>query len=277
MLPIALVVLLLGFAAVDSRVLSPANLLNIAQQTSYLALFAMAQTVVILTRGFDLALGPTVSMVSVGTALAMAGATASGHDTTTVLLARTWRRLRPWHRVRPVQRRGDRAARCEPLCRDPRQLQYRDRRRDDAVGRTAGAGRTEHVLADLLRRQHIRCPRRHRDHRRDRHRAATDAGAYRVRPLALHHRHQPARRSGGGLAGEAHPGSHLCAVLGARRPRRHHDDGAHRLGRTQSRRLAVAAGDRRRRGRRNEPAPADAAGSAPRCSAPCSSPSSPTA
>lgn len=87
MLPVALVVLLLGFAAVDHGVLSPANLLNIAQQTSYLALFAMAQSVVILTRGFDLALGPTVSMVSVGTALAMAGATASGHGTSAVLLA----------------------------------------------------------------------------------------------------------------------------------------------------------------------------------------------
>ncbi|WP_038381959.1 ABC transporter permease, partial [Bradyrhizobium elkanii] len=86
-LPVALVALLLGFAAVDGGVLSPANLLNIAQQTSYLALFAMAQTVVILTRGFDLALGPTVSMVSVGTALAMAGATASGHGTGAVLLA----------------------------------------------------------------------------------------------------------------------------------------------------------------------------------------------
>jgi ribose transport system permease protein len=86
MLPAALVVLLLGFAMFDHGVLSPANLLNIAQQTSYLALFAMAQTVVILTRGFDLALGPTVSMVSVGTALAMAGATATGHDTGTVLL-----------------------------------------------------------------------------------------------------------------------------------------------------------------------------------------------
>ena len=86
-LPIALIVLLLGFAAVDRSVLSPGNLLNIAQQTSYLALFAMAQTVVILTRGFDLALGPAVSMVSVGTALAMAGATAAGHDPTTVLLA----------------------------------------------------------------------------------------------------------------------------------------------------------------------------------------------
>ena len=87
MLPIALLVLLLGFAVVDHGVLSPGNLLNIAQQTSYLALFAMAQTVVILTRGFDLALGPTVSMVSVGTALAMAGTAAAGHDTATVLLA----------------------------------------------------------------------------------------------------------------------------------------------------------------------------------------------
>jgi ribose transport system permease protein len=86
-LPIALLVILFGFAVVDHGVLSLANLLNIAQQTSYLALFAMAQTVVIVTRGFDLALGPTVSMVSVGTALAMAGATASGHDTTAVLLA----------------------------------------------------------------------------------------------------------------------------------------------------------------------------------------------
>jgi ribose transport system permease protein len=87
LLPIALVVLLFGFAVADRGVLSMANLLNIAQQTSYLALFAMAQTVVILTRGFDLALGPTVSMVSVGAALAMASATAAGHDTTTVLLA----------------------------------------------------------------------------------------------------------------------------------------------------------------------------------------------
>jgi ribose transport system permease protein len=86
-LPIALLTILIGFAVVDRGVLSLANLLNIAQQTSYLALFAMAQTVVILTRGFDLALGPTVSMVSVGTALAMAGATATGHGTAAVLLA----------------------------------------------------------------------------------------------------------------------------------------------------------------------------------------------
>lgn len=85
-LPLALVALLLGFAAVDSAVLTPGNLVNIVQQASYLALFAMAQTVVILTRGFDLALGPTVSMVSVGAALAMAGAAAGGTEPVAVLL-----------------------------------------------------------------------------------------------------------------------------------------------------------------------------------------------
>ncbi|MQT15550.1 ABC transporter permease [Segnochrobactrum spirostomi] len=85
-LPIALIVLLLGFGAFAPDVLSPTNLINIVQQTSYIALFAMAQSVVILTRGFDLALGPTVSMVSVGTALAMAAAVAAGQPPVAVLL-----------------------------------------------------------------------------------------------------------------------------------------------------------------------------------------------
>jgi ribose transport system permease protein len=84
-LPIAVVVLLLGFAVFDERVLSAPNLVNIIQQTSYLALFAMAQTVVIIARGFDLSLGPAVSMASVGAALAMAVATAAGRDPATVL------------------------------------------------------------------------------------------------------------------------------------------------------------------------------------------------
>ena len=70
-LPIATTALLFGFALVDSRVVSPGNLINILQQTSYLSVFAVAQTIVLITRGLDLALGPTVSMVSVGAALAM--------------------------------------------------------------------------------------------------------------------------------------------------------------------------------------------------------------
>ncbi len=85
-LPIALLVLLLGFAAADPRVLSAGNIVNILQQTSYIVIFAMAQTVVIVTRGFDLALGPSVSMVSVGVALTMASLVGAGYSSVAVLL-----------------------------------------------------------------------------------------------------------------------------------------------------------------------------------------------
>ena len=78
-LPTALLALLLGFSLFDARVVSPGNLVNILQQASYLAIFSMAQMVVILTRGFDLALGPSVSMTSVAVALAMAGSAAGAH------------------------------------------------------------------------------------------------------------------------------------------------------------------------------------------------------
>lgn len=68
---ILIVVVLLGFASVESRVISGANLRNIAVQGSYLAIFALAQCLVILTRGFDLSLGFTVSLISVLSAMAM--------------------------------------------------------------------------------------------------------------------------------------------------------------------------------------------------------------
>jgi ribose transport system permease protein len=70
-LVIALVVMELGFAIVEPLVLSPGNLLNVLQQTTYIAVFAAAQMVVILTRGFDLSLGTCVSSVSVASALVM--------------------------------------------------------------------------------------------------------------------------------------------------------------------------------------------------------------
>lgn len=73
LMPIILVAMALGFAAVEPRILSGGNLVNILSQTSYLAIFATAQMVVILTRGFDLSLGMCVSSVSVLTALIMTG------------------------------------------------------------------------------------------------------------------------------------------------------------------------------------------------------------
>lgn len=79
-LPVALVVMVLGFALVEPRVLSTGNLVNIAIQASYLVIFATAQMVVILTRGFDLSLGTAVSAVSVTSALVMTGMVGAGGE-----------------------------------------------------------------------------------------------------------------------------------------------------------------------------------------------------
>lgn len=68
---IGILAVLLIFAAMEPRVVSPANLRNIAIQGSYLSVFALAQCLVILTRGFDLSLGFTVSLVSVLSAMVM--------------------------------------------------------------------------------------------------------------------------------------------------------------------------------------------------------------
>ena len=80
LMPVVLVAMVIGFALAEPLVLSRANLLNILSQASYLAIFATAQMVVILTRGFDLSLGMCVSSVSVLTALVMTSgfATAAG-------------------------------------------------------------------------------------------------------------------------------------------------------------------------------------------------------
>lgn len=85
-LPAGVVVLFAGFALADPRVMAPANLINILQQTSFLFLFAMAQTIVIIGKGFDLSLGPTASMVSVGSALAMAALGSGASEPVIVLV-----------------------------------------------------------------------------------------------------------------------------------------------------------------------------------------------
>jgi len=70
-LPLAIVAALVLFGLLEPRVLTADNLRNIAVQTSFLAIFAMAQCIVILTRGFDLSLGYCVSLVSVVAAMSM--------------------------------------------------------------------------------------------------------------------------------------------------------------------------------------------------------------
>lgn len=78
LLPILMVAMELGVFAVEPRVLSPRNIINVLDQSSYLLLFASAQMVVILTRGFDLSLGTAVSATSVASALVMTGLAAHG-------------------------------------------------------------------------------------------------------------------------------------------------------------------------------------------------------
>jgi ribose transport system permease protein len=72
-LPLLMVVMELSVYAFEPRVLSLRNVVNVLNQSSYLFIFASAQMMVILTRGFDLSLGAAVSSVSVASALAMTG------------------------------------------------------------------------------------------------------------------------------------------------------------------------------------------------------------
>lgn len=85
---LALTVLLyisMGMAA--PAILSLDNLRNIFVQTSYLALFASAQAIVILTRGLDLSLGTTVSLASVTAAIVMTSLPGGGPMVAVVGLA----------------------------------------------------------------------------------------------------------------------------------------------------------------------------------------------
>lgn len=70
---LALIVLMeIVFVSIEPRIASRGNMLNVMQQASYLLVFTVAQTLVILTRGFDLSLGTTVSAVGVASALVLA-------------------------------------------------------------------------------------------------------------------------------------------------------------------------------------------------------------
>jgi ribose/xylose/arabinose/galactoside ABC-type transport system permease subunit len=71
LVPASPVILALGFGLYVPRVLSFENILNIVQQTAFLFILTGAQTIVLLTRGLDLSLGPSVSMISVASALTM--------------------------------------------------------------------------------------------------------------------------------------------------------------------------------------------------------------
>lgn len=86
-LPIILVVLFIGFGLAEPAFFSGANTLNIIKQSSFLIMLAAAQMFVLLTRGFDLSLGATVSLVSVVAALVMVEIAPKGDGPAVLALA----------------------------------------------------------------------------------------------------------------------------------------------------------------------------------------------
>jgi ribose transport system permease protein len=86
-LPLLMIVMELSVYAFAPRVLSLRNVVNVLDQSSYIFVFACAQMMVILTRGFDLSLGAAVSTVSVASARAMTGLAKTGSPDAVVVAA----------------------------------------------------------------------------------------------------------------------------------------------------------------------------------------------
>jgi ribose transport system permease protein len=78
LVPASPLILALGFGLYVPAVLSLENIINIIQQTAFLFVLTGAQTIVLLTRGLDLSLGPSVSMISVASALTMTAVLSPG-------------------------------------------------------------------------------------------------------------------------------------------------------------------------------------------------------
>jgi len=68
--PIIIIIVIIGFGIREPKMLAYSNIINILNQTSYLLILAIAQMIVLLTRGFDLSIGNTVSMIGVVTSVA---------------------------------------------------------------------------------------------------------------------------------------------------------------------------------------------------------------
>jgi hypothetical protein len=70
-LPLLFLIALVAFGLHQPRFLTVINLTNICVQASYLVIVALAQTLVIITAGFDLSVGSAIALTSILTALSM--------------------------------------------------------------------------------------------------------------------------------------------------------------------------------------------------------------
>lgn len=79
-LPFLLIIAIVVFALMSGNFLTVNNLLNVARQSTYLAMVAMGQMLALLTGGFDLSVGTILAVTSVVGALAMSTAFAAYPD-----------------------------------------------------------------------------------------------------------------------------------------------------------------------------------------------------
>ena len=75
------------FAIMQPNFATLGNASNVAIQASYLSIFALAQTYVMIVRGFDLSLGTTVSLISVASGMTMMHVAGLGLGTTVAIAA----------------------------------------------------------------------------------------------------------------------------------------------------------------------------------------------
>jgi ribose transport system permease protein len=84
-LPLIILVLICGIGLAEPRFLTARNLSNVLTQCSYLAVVAIAQMIVMISRGVDLSIGSTISVSSVAAAMAMTTLGLPGGEGTAIL------------------------------------------------------------------------------------------------------------------------------------------------------------------------------------------------
>lgn len=85
-LPVLMVIAIVAFSLMSDNFLTTANLLSALRQNSYVIIATLAQFVVLLTGGFDLSIGSITALVSVTTAMSMAGQAQNGSPTSAIIV-----------------------------------------------------------------------------------------------------------------------------------------------------------------------------------------------
>jgi ribose transport system permease protein len=86
-LPFFLVAALVVFTFASSQFLTGQNIVNVARQSVYLVLVSLGQMIVLLTGGFDLAVGTTIALTSVIAAMIMISVMAAIPDSVGLIIA----------------------------------------------------------------------------------------------------------------------------------------------------------------------------------------------